>query len=749
MSYYPATPFVPQFLTDTGVPLSGGTITAYLADTTTPTNMFIDDAGTSAGSVITLNARGEPQVSGNTVVIWLGSAISYKFVLKDASSVTKWTINDIANAGGELRTDLANTTDTALGDALIGVKKTGGNATTQHIVNESRMFDLKADFGASGDGVADDTLNLQSALDSNSLVVVPPGKYRITSPLIIDPARNRGVGLISASLATRYPYTQQSGGPIWDGTQESVIYYDGDYWPVIASTAATSVSMIVGNRGMTVSSGLGFVVGQPITAYVTASPSDNRMYGTVVSYDSGTGAIVINVTSVTGSGTYAGWTVIAYDNHAVISASSADAGVEPTASFDTTIWGLAIQGITLDANGKAGFCLYTARVQDLQLRHTRARGATVAGFSVNGTYSGSIESCRAYLNPGRGFELGAADDRWGWTAQDNINALYVRDLHCDANGSAGIFREADDTLRQESCGVFFGPHRGASINGLVSENNFGANIVFAPSDKGNSICGLYTELGCSYAPDGAGTDAITLGYATEQWGLIFIGSSGATHNRIQDGVLPSDHIWLSGSEPTAAREEGAFELYNISLAGGVTADWANYRLINCALELETITGSSPAGAFTVVGGLQFGAGDSIFNYYEEGVWTPTLIGVTGSGTGWAYSVNAAAYTRIGRHVFVSGRITLSAVSGDATGQIAINGLPFTAKTGDNYFSASSISSLVALNTAVVSITGTIPAATTQIRLSKKTAAATADSSLLNTDLTSTSSITFSGHYVSG
>lgn len=120
MAYYPATPFVPQFFNDAGVPLSGGSVTAYLAGTTTPTNMFIDDAGTSAGSVITLNARGEPAVSGNTVVIWLDDAVAYKFVLKDASSASKWAIDDISNPGGQLRVDLADNEDEDLGSALVG-----------------------------------------------------------------------------------------------------------------------------------------------------------------------------------------------------------------------------------------------------------------------------------------------------------------------------------------------------------------------------------------------------------------------------------------------------------------------------------------------------------------------------------------------------------------------------------------------------------------------------------------------------
>ena len=47
------------------------------------------------------------------------------------------------------------------------------------------------DYGATGDGVTDDTAALQAALDTNSVAYLPAGKYRITSELIIDPVRNR------------------------------------------------------------------------------------------------------------------------------------------------------------------------------------------------------------------------------------------------------------------------------------------------------------------------------------------------------------------------------------------------------------------------------------------------------------------------------------------------------------------------------------------------------------------------------
>jgi hypothetical protein len=320
-------------------------------------------------------------------------------------------------------------------------------------------------------------------------------------------------------------------------------------------------------------------------------------------------------------------------------------------------------------------------------------------------------------------------------------------LHADANGSSATFRESDPSLKKQNCGVYFGPHRSAHIFGVVSENNFGANIVFEPTSAGNSIHGFYTELGCKYAPSGAGSDAISMGYATQQWGVMFIGSAAAQNCRLVDGVTATDHIWLTGVSPTPSREESGFEIYNCALSGGLSADWANYRLVNCALELESITGTQPAGAFTIKGGLQFGVGSSNLDSYVEGLFVPGLAGATTSGTGWAYTIQTAAYTKIGRIVFVSGRIVLSAVSGDATGQIVISNLPFTVKNANNFWSAAPVSNALNMGVNVVSLEGAADINTTQIRLYKRTAAATSASSVVLSDLSSTTSFNFSCAYV--
>lgn len=74
----------------------------------------------------------------------------------------------------------------------------------------------------------------------------------------------------------------------------------------VSTTSSTSNSIGTGAKSFTVQTGLGFVVGNSVRV---ANTSANYMTGDVTSYDSGTGALVVNVTSSSGSGTYTDWTI--------------------------------------------------------------------------------------------------------------------------------------------------------------------------------------------------------------------------------------------------------------------------------------------------------------------------------------------------------------------------------------------------------------------------------------------------------
>lgn len=78
---------------------------------------------------------------------------------------------------------------------------------------------------------------------------------------------------------------------------------DGDKW---STTSVTSNTIGTGSKSFTVQTNLAYVPTQPVTV---ANDASNYMTGTVTSYNSGTGALVVNVTATNGSGTFASWSI--------------------------------------------------------------------------------------------------------------------------------------------------------------------------------------------------------------------------------------------------------------------------------------------------------------------------------------------------------------------------------------------------------------------------------------------------------
>ena len=66
--------------------------------------------------------------------------------------------------------------------------------------------------------------------------------------------------------------------------------------------------------------------------------------------------------------------------------------------------------------------------------------------------------------------------------------------------------------------------------------------------------------------------------------------------------------------------------------------------------------------------------------YEEGTFTPSVIGSTSAGTA-TYTTRYANYTKIGRQVSI--QIDIEWFGGTGTGDLSINGLPFNSSASTN------------------------------------------------------------------
>ena len=134
------------------------------------------------------------------------------------------------------------------------------------------------------------------------------------------------------------------------------------------------------------------------------------------------------------------------------------------------------------------------------------------------------------------------------------------------------------------------------------------------------------------------------------------------------------------------------------------------------------------------------------DYYEEGMWTPTVEPATTPGA-IVYANRAGSYTKIGDLVFWSAVIALAALGG-ATGGFRIGGFPFIVRAGVAYSGGVSVGYFSSLSTTgIVNVFGMHGVSTSTVVLHKihatggETAAA-----LLMSDVSDNFQIRLSGVY---
>jgi len=185
-----------QFFDNNGVPLAGGLLYSYTAGTTTPAVTYTSSTGLIANTnPIVLDS------AGRVNEVWLTTGSTYKFVLKTSAGVTLGTydnivgVNDVSSIAALLtafEADLANTSNVAKGDALVGFRQSNSSGNLTGSVGKTvhqkfqEMVSVK-DFGAVGDNSTNDTTAIQACATyctNNGLsMYIPFGIYKITTAI--------------------------------------------------------------------------------------------------------------------------------------------------------------------------------------------------------------------------------------------------------------------------------------------------------------------------------------------------------------------------------------------------------------------------------------------------------------------------------------------------------------------------------------------------------------------------------------
>lgn len=229
-----------QFFDDNGDPLSGGKIYTYVTGTTTPLTTYTTSSGLVARTnPIVLDAAGRITDSGE---IWLTDGAVYKFVLKTSTDTLIKTWDSITGISSNITADNVNYTPGAgsllpspitvagalngmsnntIGSAYMGFLQSGGSAIARTVQSKLRDIVSVKDFGAVGNGSADDTAAFQAGVNAlanngGGTLYVPAGTYKLTDTITID----RSICVMGESI-------QSTNLHLYVSTAKPAIYFDG------------------------------------------------------------------------------------------------------------------------------------------------------------------------------------------------------------------------------------------------------------------------------------------------------------------------------------------------------------------------------------------------------------------------------------------------------------------------------------------------------------------------------------------
>jgi hypothetical protein len=224
---------------------------------------------------------------------------------------------------------------------------------------------------------------------------------------------------------------------------------------------------------------------------------------------------------------------------------------------------------------------------------------------------------------------------------------------------------------------------------LLTGNSFNYGIVGAVTANGTASGDVYT-LGYTASAGTAATQVLNwtstgnvgIGVASPaaRLDVSTTTSYGGIKVNANDGGTISFYQPLSNASARNFRIAPNYEAWG-SLDFQKSAD-------NASAPTTTILSIGATGKLNLLGGSASGGGVGItfpatqsassdantLDDYEEGTFTPTVVGVTTAGTA-TYSFQLGSYTKIGNLVYVN--IYLAYSGGTGTGQLRIAGLPFT------------------------------------------------------------------------
>lgn len=466
--------------------------------------------------------------------------------------------------------------------------------------------------------------------------------------------------------------------------------------PGTGGTSTTSLTISTGTQSFTTQTGKAWSVGQPVVIARTSAPASSLMYGTITSYVTGTGAMVVSVANTTGSGTFTDWSISLTGGY--FSTGSGQGGQVITGSVTLTSTSSAAISVTPSTYG-----LYVT----LPDATTCTKADNLFSVYNNGDYDYGVKDSTGtqlgWVRAKTGAMIGLADSSTAagvWVPYGLEKLGVTARLDSTTVFSATMFPVELDTNR--TCfvlgggsswyGVVFDKSTatwGAAVYLGVYSNGFGCATLSTTNQVLVSICTASTTLSTlTLTVSGTSVTANTvvnttiggsIGAVAAPSSLIAVGSSFVV-SYTSGGAPEIRAITVSGTTPTV----GSASALNNASTGNYPA-----RLYAAGSVVRTILGFNGTTAackpFTVSGTTLTAGTELTFTCYFDGVR------VIDNGTGnlvLHYNTAAAPSNHSLSILKLTGTveaITTVTISGAAVGNIGNASDLYPMSTGKTFF----------------------------------------------------------------
>lgn len=436
-----------------------------------------------------------------------------RFIIDPEGTSAASLIGADDGASGTLWTKLQgfiNYLMSSAGSAIVRFIHSGTGAVARTAESKMRDFVSVMDFGAIGDGITDDTAEIQACITAHRQVYFPPGTYKITDRLLVATANTvlwLGPNVTISTDAWTYPGSQTPFG--------NSIHITAANCSVIGS----GPSSVIQNTGASDANGIGFLhIGGGYVANLTLDGDK------------------ANVTAITDDTFQSGISVI-----------NTTAGSVPDTNSDTVI-----ENVTLKNWCQYGINIYGDLTKNIRISncHIYDNGKTADANSVGAgivlTRANkriTVTGCSIHGNKNKGIFQSSAGENAGEMVFSN-NLIY-------SNGSHGI-----SCTEESGFGSISGAGTdGVTITGNTIYANTGHGILLGTFDsvgflKNVTVTGNVVNGNGSY-----GIVVFTNNHATDRTSNVVINDNVLTGNTQygigiaanNTSITASDNICLSNT----------------------------------------------------------------------------------------------------------------------------------------------------------------------------------------------------------